>query len=230
MNLKDFFEGIRYYGKAEKVIFKYRLWKYMMIPGILSLLYMLTLLILAVVWFSSSLILLILFLLIGYISYKPVIMILCSPLLGYLSELVEKSEYQSTMPAFDFKEMLRLNFRGLYLNLRNLTFMVILSVFAWLLFFIPVFGVIISPVLLVMIQFYYDGFGLMDYTLERKGISALDSLRLAKQNKLKVMGVGSGFMILMMVPILGWFIAPSYGTVSATLAALDMIKQENPVS
>jgi CysZ protein len=221
----------------------------MMIPGILSLLYVLILLIVGAVYFSdisayitqrwlpdfmksgimrvvTSIMLWIFLLLTGYITYKPVIMILFSPMLGYLSEVVEKSVYNSAIPDFDFKEMLRLAVRGLYLNLRNLAFMIILSLMAWLLVLIPLLGMLISPILLALIQFYYDGFGLMDYTLERKGLSARDSIRFAKSHRAAVMGVGSGFMFLMMIPFLGWFTAPSYGTVAATLAALEMTEQK----
>ncbi len=246
--MTGFFQGIRYYGKANQVIFKYNLWRYMIIPGILSLLYVLILLIFGAVYFSdisayiaqnwlpefmksgimrivTSIMLWIFLLLTAYITYKPVIMILFSPILGYLSEVVEKSVYNAAIPDFDIREMLRLAVRGLYLNLRNLAFMIAFSLMAWILALIPLLGVLISPIVLMLIQFYYDGFGLMDYTLERKGLSAEDSIRFAKTHRAKVMGVGSGFMVLMMIPFLGWFTAPSYGTVAATLAALEMTAQ-----
>ncbi len=247
--MTQFFQGFRYYFKANRVIFKHGLWRYMMIPGILSFLYMMILLISGVVYFSdisayimynwlpefmksgimkmvTSVMLFIFLLLTGYITYKPVIMILFSPILGYLSEVVEKSVYNAGMPDFDFKEMLRLAVRGLYLNLRNLAFMIALSLAAWLLALIPLIGMLISPIILMLIQFYYDGFGLMDYTLERKGLSAADSIQFAKRHRATVMGVGSGFMLLLLIPFIGWFTAPSYGTVAATLAVLEMIERK----
>ena len=32
-----------------------------------------------------------------------------------------------------------------------------------------------------------------------------------------------GFVLLLMIPVFGWFAAPGYGTVAATLAALEKI-------
>lgn len=244
--MNNFLNGIGYYAKAHRVILKHRLWSYMMIPGILSLLYVLGWMIIGSIYFPdisayitenwlpdfmkggitrvlTSVLLWIFLILIGYLTYKPVIMILFSPILGYLSEITEKVVYQNPIPDFDFKELVRLGIRGLYLNLRNLARTILFSMLAWLLIIIPIIGSIASALIIALIQFYYDGFGLMDYTLERRGLSASESIRFAKANRGKVMGVGSGFMLMMVIPFLGWFAAPSYGTIAATLAAVESI-------
>jgi len=246
MLINNFLNGIGYYAKAHQVILKHRLWPYMMIPGILSLLYVLVWVIVGSIYFPdistyitdnwlpnfmkggitqilTSMLLWIFLILIGYLTYKPVIMILFLPVLGYLSEITEKVVYQQPIPDFDVKELIRLGIRGLYLNLRNLARAILFSILAWLLIIIPIIGGVVSPIIIALIQFYYDGFGLMDYTMERRGLSAAESIRFIKANRGKVMGVGSGFMLMMVIPFLGWFAAPSYGTVAATLAAAESI-------
>ncbi len=109
--------------------------------------------------------------------------------------------------------------------MRNMFLTVILTLSAWLTVFIPIIGMMISPVLIILIQSFYDGFGLVDYTLERKRYSVKKSIQFAGENRGRVIGVGMGFMFLIMIPVLGWLTAPTYGTVAATLAALDKMNK-----
>ena len=79
----------------------------------------------------------------------------------------------------------------------------------------------------LLVHAYYDGFSVMDYTLERKKYSVRASTAFAQKNKARLMGVGMGFVLMMAIPIIGWLAAPGYGTVAATLSALDIIESEN---
>ena len=113
------------------------------------------------------------------------------------------------------------------LNLRNLFFSLIFTLLAWLLVFIPVVGALVSMVLIILIQSYYGGFSLMDYTLERRRYSVSESIKFSKHHRSLATGLGGGFMLLALVPVVGWFAAPTYGTVAATLASLEKIEQES---
>ena len=246
MFLKEFFKGIKSYVKGHRVISKHKLWRYMIAPGILSLLYTLALIILGIMYFGdisgyindnwipefmkwkmletiTSVLLWVLLFLIGFITYKPVVLILFSPLLSYLSELTENAIYGRPSPDFEFKQMLKDIIRGLVITIRNLALTILFILPAWLLVFIPVIGPVISTILISCIMFYYDGFGLVYLTLERKRYSVSESIKFVKDSRPRVMGVGMGFFLMMLVPLLGWFAAPSYGAVAATIAALEKI-------
>ncbi len=251
MFIIELVKGIKFYLKANRVISKYKLWPYLTYSGILSVCYIILLISLGSLYlgdFSSyinenfvpgflqgdimevvlSIFLWIFMLLIGYISYKEVVLIFFSPVLGYLSERVEKLIYNEEPPPFNAKNLLADIRRGLALELKNLARMLILSLISWLLVFIPIIGTIISPILILLIQSYYGGLRFVDYTLERKRYSIEESLYFAGGNKARITGVGLGFMLILMVPILGWFVAPGYGTIAATLCALEKINKDDP--
>jgi len=116
MFLKELFAGIISYKKANQVILKYKLWPWLAIPGILSFCYILILTILGVIYFSGmseyvnekwipgfisggttfvivSILLWLFLIIIGYLSYQQIVLIFFSPILSFLSEIVEKRIY-----------------------------------------------------------------------------------------------------------------------------------------
>ncbi|MDM8526372.1 EI24 domain-containing protein, partial [Desulfococcaceae bacterium HSG8] len=227
-------------------ILEHRLWPYMIIPGIMSFCYIILLIAVGRIYFPVfsgiinenlipnfikgeataiiTAVLLWLFLFfVGYITYKQVVLIILSPVLSYLSEVTEKVVYNGESPDFSFKNLFKDIVRGLIISLRNLLRLIVLSAMAWMIVFIPIIGAVISPILIFLIQFFYDGFSLIDYTLERKRYSVRESIRFAKDNRARVMGVGMGFMLILIIPLIGWLTAPAYGTVAATLASLEKI-------
>jgi CysZ protein len=248
----EIFKGISDYARAHQVIMEHRLWRYMIIPGILSLCYVLLILLLGHIYFTqisdyinknwipemmrgeamlviTTFLLWCLYFLIVYMSYKYVVLILFAPFLSYLSEKTEVAVYQHPSPDFEFRQLFEDLLRGLIINLRNMMLTIILTLLAWMMAFVPIIGVMISPLLILLIQSFYDGFGLFDYTLERKKYSVRKSIQFVRKYRGRVIGVGMGFLFFMMVPIIGWTTAPTYGTVAATLAALDKMNQENSV-
>jgi len=253
MFLKELLAGIISYRKANQVILKYRLWPWLAIPGILSLCYILMLAILGVIYFSGmseyvnekwipgfmsgdttyvivSILLWLFLIIIGYLSYQQIILIFFSPVLGFLSEIVEKKIYNQEPPRFQIKDFFRDIVRSLFINLRNIGWMLFFTMMAWLIGIVPLIGVILSPVLIFLIQSYYGGFNLIDYTLERKRYTVSESIDFAHKNRARVTGVGMGFILLLLIPLIGWFFAPGYGATAATLAALEKINREQTVN
>jgi len=243
MFLKELTQSIRSYKEAHEVILKHRLWPYLVIPGLLSFCYIIALLSVGYMYFPeisgyvndswipgfmkgettrtiTSLFLWLLLLLLGYMSYKYVVLIFFSPVLSYLSEITETVVYGQPGPEFSLSQILKDIVRGLILTLRNLALTLTFMFFAWLLVFIPVAGVLISTTLIFLIQFFYDGFGFVDYTLERKKYSVRESIGFARDHRGMVIGVGMGFIFMLMLPVIGWLTAPSYATVAATLVSL----------
>lgn len=250
MFLKEFFQGINAYFKGNRVIFKYRLWPYMIIPGIMSFLYILLLIFLGAVYlpdmsgfvmenwipdfmkngimyFVTYALLWIFMILIVFLTYKSVILILFSPVLSYLSEVTETAVCNRTSPDFNFRQLLKDIVRGLIINIRNILMMLVFIFLAWLLIFIPIVGAIFSTITILLIQFFYDGSGLVDYTLERRRYSVRESIIFVRNNRARVIGVGMGFFLLLLVPVAGWFTAPAYGAVAATIAALEKINEND---
>ncbi len=102
MLLKEIFKGIGTYGRAHKMILKHRLWRYMIIPGIMSLCYVVLIIFIGKIYFAdisgyvnenwipgvmkggamviiTTLLLWSFLFLIAYMSYKYVVLILFLP-------------------------------------------------------------------------------------------------------------------------------------------------------
>jgi len=253
MFLKELVAGVISYRKANQVILKYRLWPWLAIPGILSFCYILILVILGMSYFSGmseyvnekwipeiisgnttyvivSILLWLFLIIIGYLSYQQIVLIFFSPILSFLSEIVEKKIFNQEPPQFHIKNFFRDIIRSLIINLRNLGWMLFFTLAAWLISIVPLIGAMLSPVMIFLIQSYYGGVGLIDYTLERKRYTVSESIDFAHKNRARVTGVGMGFILLLLIPLIGWFFAPGYGATAATLAALEKINREQPLN
>lgn len=251
MSIIEIFRGLKIYFKVNRLVTKYKLWKIIVIPGILSIGYMTFLMVLGIIYLPeiSSYIdknlmpqflqgwvmrialttFLWLFLLIaGYISYREVVLILFAPVLGYLSEKVEVTVFGREPLPFNLKNLFSDIWRSLRIETRSITRMLLITIAAWFFAFIPFIGAVIAPVIILLIQSYYGGLRFVDYTLERKRYSVQESAHFAKTNRPRIIGIGLGFTLLLMVPVIGWFLAPGYGTIAGTLGALEKINRNDP--
>lgn len=248
MAISSILTALGYYPKAHRAILRHRLWPYMILPGLMSFSFFIALISIGALYFGdiaahihqnylpefmkwgflpavTHLLLWCLLFLSGYILYQPVVLILFSPVLGYLSEITEKKILDGPDVPFQIRQVLKDVLRGLHLSLRNLIRMVLLVLSAWLMILIPIVGAVISAAVIFLIQAYFNGCALVDYTLERKNYAVRDRVRFTRGHRALVTGIGMGFMLLLIIPILGWFIAPAYGTVAATLCAVAAVNK-----
>lgn len=82
--------------------------------------------------------------------------------------------------------------------------------------FIPIVS-IVTPLLTFIVLAYYNGILMMDYSLERNGFSIHESRIIYKQNKSILFALGLGFMFILLIPVIGWFLAPTYALVCGAL-------------
>lgn len=249
MAITSLASSLAFYPKAHQVIVRHRLWPYMILPGLMSFVFFIGLVGIGNLYFSdiatriyqdyfpeflkwdllliaTKLLFWTILFLTGYILYQPVVLTLFSPVLGYLSEVTEKRVHGNASGPFQLRQFLKDTLRGVALSLRNLIRMIVFILLAWLMIFIPIAGAGVSAALIFLIQAYFNGFALTDYTLERKQYSVKERIRFAKEHRARVTGIGIGFMLVLFVPVLGWFIAPAYGTVAATLSTLAVINKK----
>ena len=52
-----------------------------------------------------------------------------------------------------------------------------------------------------------------------------DSDAFVKERKSLSIGLGSGYLLLMMIPFVGWMFAPTFGTVAGTLKAVEELEK-----
>jgi CysZ protein len=243
---KDFFDGVSSYGKAWNIISTHKLWYYVLMPGLISLIlggsiaysaylihddfsfYLQELypsswwgyaIFERIAWFFGGVILAVL----GILSYRNILMALLSPFMSPLSAKVQ--EIQTGVPVYDppffsFTN-LRLILRGLYFAFRNLFKELWFTAWLLLLGLIPFLGLMV-PFILFFVQSFYSGFGNLDYTLE-KFYDVKGSKQFSQRHRWLAVGNGTVFLLLLGVPVLGLFFAPALSTVAATLEAVKRV-------
>lgn len=241
MFFKEFFKSLSAYFEGLRVIRKYNFWQYMIIPGLISLGYAI-----AVIWLGtwlddklvdwllgfipwdflrnlfakllSGVFWVVLFFFIAF-TYRFVVLIILSPFLTKLSERVERAVTGQEPPEAGFSQFFYDIFRALTLGIRNLIFELLLTI---PMYFIP----ILNPVGIFLTQSCYAGFGMIDFSLERKQFTVGQSVSFMRRHRGLCMGLGAGFQVLMLIPLVGWFVAPTLGTVAGTLRVIDIEEEK----
>jgi CysZ protein len=252
--LKEIIISIQSFFDAHKFISKHRLWKWIMIPGLIyCILFMLGMYAFGVTsynlvelillktgikqWLESmheswlnflvivgqGLIMGVLFLF--YFSlFKFLFLIIGSPVFAYLSERTESIIQGKDFP-FSFSQLLKDIARGIRIALRNLLWQTVYLLAILILSFIPVIGWI-GPLIALLVECYYFGFSMLDYSSERNKLSASQSIDFISRHKGLAIGNGLVFYMMHLVPFIGWLLAPSYAVVAATLS-LHKAKKDN---
>ena len=177
-------------------------------------------------WIASGLGYLSFALILGFtfIVFKYIALIVSAPFLGPLSEKIESLVTGQPAPPFKVQDIAIDLIRAIRISLRNvirelfwtLVFLILFNVL------IPVVGSALYAVAAFLIQSYYAGFGDMDPALERRRYGVRQRVAFVRTHKGLAIGNGVVFMILMLIPVVGWFLAPALGTAAATL---DVVKE-----
>jgi CysZ protein len=244
--LKEIVIAIQAYRKAHIFIGKHRLWKWILIPGFVYMI--LFSIGLYFFWISAdtavsnlskisgvdhwlhlqhsaawSFILIMvgimarLIMMFFYFSlFKYIFLILGSPVFSYLSEktesIIEGKDFLFSSSVF-FHDIRR----GVKLAFRNSFWQTVYTIFILLLSLIPLIGSI-APVISGLVECYYYGFSMLDYSCERHKLSPSASISFISQRRGLAIGNGLVFYLMHFIPFVGWVLAPSYALVAATIS------------
>ncbi|MEZ4778183.1 MAG: EI24 domain-containing protein [Flavobacteriaceae bacterium] len=240
--LKNYFKGLKAYAGTFSLIGKLGLWKFFFVPILISLVTASSIGLLAwgladnvgalfaKIWIwewgsetfraISDFIAGIAIITIGLILYKHIILALSAPFMGVVSLTIEShlSGNQITEKSAPFLPLL---WRGIRVNVRNLMMELIFTIPVIIIGFIPVVGIISTP-LLFLIQAYYAGYGNMDYTLERH-LNYTQSNAFVRSHSGIATGIGTVFMLLLLLPFIGVILVLPLSVTAATTATLDCL-------
>ena len=251
--LKEIIISIQAYFEAHRFIVKHRLWKWILIPGLIyTILFIVGIYFFwtssntAIEWvlqqtgvkswldrvheswlnfiFIVGQIILRLVLLMFYFSlFKFLFLIIGSPVFAYLSEKTESILENRDFP-FSFSQLIKDVGRAVRIALRNMLWQTVYVISILILSFIPVAGWI-TPLLAFFVDCYYLGFSMLDYSSERNKLSVGESIELIGHHRGLAIGNGMVFYAMHMIPLLGWLFAPSYAVIAATLSLHKARKQ-----
>lgn len=255
--LKEIIISIQAYLHTHRFIIKHRLWKWIFIPGLIYALLFFFGIYLFLVSSSSAIefmllktgvkewmqqmqnswlsfllifgqIILYLVLMLFYFSlFKYLFLIIGSPLFAYLSEKTEAIIEGKDYP-FNFKQLLSDMARGIRLALRNMLWQTVYTITILILSFIPIVGWV-TPLIALVIECYYLGFSMLDYSFERNKLSPVQSIAFVGRHKGLAIGNGMIFFLMHVIPVIGWILAPSYAVIAATISLYNT-KTDNPVA
>jgi CysZ protein len=251
--LKEIIVAIQSYSDAHYFIRKHRLWKWIIIPGII---YMILFCIgiyffvlssnNAVSWISRQIglehwlqvqrnewlsflfimagTMLRLILVFFYFSlFKYLFLIIGSPVFAYLSEKTSGIIEGRDLP-FSFGRLMKDAWRGIKLSVRNSLWQTVYIVALVFLSLVPVAGWI-TPLIALFVECYYYGFSMIDYSCERNNLSPTASVAFISRHKGLAIGNGLIFYLMHGLVFIGWVLAPAYAVIAATLS-LHRIKNQ----
>lgn len=237
-------KGLQAYTKALTLLSQLKLWKYFVIPIVISLVVAVFIVLAAYGWsdnigavigkvwiwewgketfttigtFIGGLIIIVL----GLILYKHIIMALSAPFMSPVSEKIEAHITGASIVKKSGASFQTLLWRGIRINTRNLIKELLLTVPLLLLKLIP--GVnIFSTALLFWLQAYYAGFGNMDYTLERHFMYK-DSIRFVQRNRGIAAGNGIGFLLILLIPVIGVILVLPLSVTASTISTVGALE------
>ena len=246
--ISDLIRGATSYFDGLRVIRQLRLWKYMIIPGLISL--GLAILIIGGAWSVSDNVGQWLFgwykweagrgiadkvgtafggvfvLALGYIVFKNLVIVLVGPFMSPLSERIEShiTGRQVGTSSWNIRYNIKLMARGIGLAVRNIVKELAITIVLLIMGLIPIFTPFVTFAILA-VQGYYAGFGNMDFTLER-----FYDIRNSKKfvSLHKGLAIGNGVIyILMISTVVGIVFAPALATAAATLETLKRIPDQS---
>jgi CysZ protein len=148
--------------------------------------------------------------------FKYLILIIGSPVFAYLSEktesIIEGKEFVFNKGVF-FSDIRR----GIRLALRNCLWQTVYTISIHILSFIPLAGWI-APLISSLVECYYYGFSMLDYSCERHQLSPAASIVYISKRRGLAVGNGMVFFLMHLIPFAGWVLAPTYALVAATIS------------
>ncbi len=178
--------------------------------------------------FILNLVIRILFIIIFTYIGGYLIVILLSPVYAILSEKTEKILTGKEYP-FSLSQFIKDIWRGIRLAIRNFIIEMALTIFLFILSFIPFVG-LFSGITIFIISSYFYGFSFMDYSLERRKINLKRSVSFVKKNKGIAVGNGSVFALTLLIPYIGILLSGFISIISvvaATTATIESFVKNN---
>lgn len=252
--LKEIIIAIQAYFRAHRFIKKHKLWKWILVPGLIyCLLFMISMYYFGhtanvfIKWLSletglktwldkmnsgwlsfffalGNLSLWMVMMLSYFSLFKYLFLIVGSPVFAYLSEKTQAIIEEKDLP-FSLFQLVKDIVRGIRIAGRNALWQSVYCVALLFACIVPVAGLIV-PILALLIECYYYGFSMLDYSMERHNTSPSESIFYISNHKGLAIGNGMVFYTMHWLPVIGWILAPAYSVVAATLSMYPLKEEE----
>jgi CysZ protein len=243
--LKELIISIRAFFAAHHFIMQHRMWKWMILPGILySVLFLVGMNYFSqsssffIEWIilktglkswvdslSSDLIgffitmgsfwLWFTLLLFYFALFKFIFLVLFSPFFSYLHLRIEAVQ-KNEIFVFDFSAYAGLMLRAIRLSLTNILWQTVYLIPIILVCTIPLIGWF-TPIFTILLECYFFGYAMLDYGLATENKNRLAASTYVNRHKGLPIGNGIVFYLMHLIPVIGWMTAPFYSLIAAHL-------------
>jgi CysZ protein len=151
--------------------------------------------------------------------FKYIWLIVGAPLFAWLSEhtaAIEKGHVRRVGGL----QLVNDSWRGIKVALRNTLWQTIYFIALLFCAVVPLVGWVV-PLFALLIEAYYLGFSMLDYSFERNNQPLEASAAYIGNHKGLAIGNGIVFYLMHLVPVAGWVFAPAYAVVAATLSMME---------
>lgn len=240
--LKEIVIAVQSWGEAHQFIKKHRLFKWIILPGIIyTILFILGMFVfwqsadsvwswvsrqlniepwlqkarsewLSFLFVMTGVMLRLVSVLFYYSIFKYLILIIGSPVFAYLSEKTE-AIIENKEHSFNWSDLKKDCVRSAKLALRNCGWQAVYLFALILLSLVPVIGWI-TPVIALLMECYYFGCSMLDYSFARINLTPSQSMAFTRRHKGLAIGNGLLFYLMHIVIVL----APAYAIIAATLS------------
>lgn len=244
--LKEIIVAIQSFSEANRFIQEHKLWKWIVLPGIIyALLFIISMYLfsqsatnvidylttttglgdhllkiqnswLGFLFTFAGVILWLLLLQFYFSLFKYLILIIGSPVFAYLSEKTQIILENKEDHGLNWAELKKDAWRGIKLVGRNVLWQTFFFIILLLLTLVPVAGWI-TPLIALFLECYYYGFSMFDYSCAKQNISPRQSIEFAGRHRGLAIGNGLVFYLMHGLIGIGWVIAPAYAVIAANL-------------
>lgn len=246
--IKNIYKALRAYGSSFKLMYQLKLWNYFLVPIGISILFAVIIGFTAYGWSDNladfltrlwiwetgretffafaevlSAIIIVIF---GLLLYKHFVMALSAPFMSPVSEKIEHHLYPELCNSITHRDTTNAAqlYRGVRINVRNLSYELLLTIPLLILSLIPVVGILFW-IIAFLVQSYYAGFGNMDYTLERH-FKYKESIKFVKSHRGYAIGNGIVFNAMLLIPVIGIILVLPVSVTAASRSTLELLRQQ----
>lgn len=243
--LKEFIISIQAYFKAHELIKKHKLWKWIIVPGIIYA----VLFGFSMYFFSKSanaviqwlnvetglqrwldtlhdswigflftiggIVIWILLMLLYFSLFKYIWLILGAPVFSFLSQKTISILQQTPMTRTP-KHYIEQIVDGVKKAAKNTIWQTVYVLSILFISLLPLFGWV-TPLLAGMVECYFYGFSMLNYSYETFNNSTIKSSTFINQHRGLAIGNGMVFYLMHCFIIIGWVFAPAYAVIAATI-------------
>ncbi|XOF34158.1 MAG: EI24 domain-containing protein [Candidatus Electrothrix sp. YB6] len=160
-----------------------------------------------------------------YIVFRSIVLLVFIPFLDLVSEQTEC--IMTGQPAPAGRSILSSIHRLLLMLLLTIAASVLVVIAGFSLSAIPVAGALLSGAVVFFFQMFLSSAAYIDPYLDRRGMDPKQSFSLLWSKKGEVFFFGAAGLLLTMIPVIGWFVGPTYSVISGVALGV-LLFEENP--